>query len=127
MCGADDRGGGGSQSIGVELVGLAHAGAGDTVGGQLAVHVDERGAALLAAQLSLLEQPGQAASQKAVELAGDAREAVGHREGEDVGLDRVRREGFDLDLHSARMLSDALRTLRQMSEPLGSTSRRARR
>jgi len=46
------------------------------------------------------------------EMAESIEDELIAEEGEDIGLDRARHEGFDIDSHGAPMLSDRLPTLR---------------
>jgi hypothetical protein len=97
----------------IDAARLAEAGDGDAPCLETAVQVDERSGRELAAQLAFGGEGCEPAVEASVERGHRALESrrICQRNGENVCVDRFRRDGFDVDLHQKAMLADYLRSL----------------
>src|SRR5207249_3480403 len=102
------RGGGGSpQGFGVQALARAAGGEDQARRAQPAVEVHERGAAEVAVDVAAVDEACDAAVERPVEVrCGTAERTVGHGDGEEVGLDRLRASVLDVDPHRGAMLTN---------------------
>ena len=107
---------GGANGVRVQLLSRPEACRGDARRSEpILLHMHERCLAELARHLAGRGEGLEAAAKRLVESA--VLRQLGwlrHRDGEDVGLDRARRDDRDLDSHRGAMVSDRLSTLREM-------------